>query len=182
MVAAVTKTRKSDELEYLVSRIKKSISTHKRSRSDIDYWNAESYVEELDRLREDIMFLANKYPDEAKKFLTNLIDIHENIFARADDSDGFIGSFFMGCVEDLGKIYARLSADATEVAKVVYDLFMHNNYGMADEIIFDFKDALKEEGLDLLKSEFIKSAAPEKLEQVRRKTAEEYDAQDHYRI
>jgi hypothetical protein len=107
------------------------------------------------------MFLANKYPDEAKKLMTDLIDIHENIFARADDSNGFIGGFFMSCVEDLGKIYARLSADATEVANVVYNLFMHNDYGMADEIIFDFKDVLKEEGLDLLKSEFVKSAAPE---------------------
>jgi hypothetical protein len=176
----ISENKKSNELEYLVSRIQKSISRHKKSHLEIGYWDAESYVDELDQLREDIMFLADKHPDTAKKLMTDLIDIHENVFERADDSNGFIGDFFRTCVEDLGKIYAKLSVDVTEVVSVVYDLFMHNDYAIADEVIFDFKDVLKEEGLDLLKNELIKSAAPKKLDQVQKKAAEEYDAEDHY--
>jgi hypothetical protein len=87
------------------------------------------------------MFLADKHADTAKKFMTDLIDIHENVFERADDSNGFIGGFFRTCVEDLGKIYAKLPIDAAEVVDVVYNFFIHNDYAIADEVIFDFKDA-----------------------------------------
>ncbi|GHU17381.1 hypothetical protein FACS189472_04180 [Alphaproteobacteria bacterium] len=153
---------KNDETKRLISRISSAISWHENSHREIGYYEADGYANELDQTREDIMFLSNNFPDEARKLMQDLIEIQDSVFERSDDSNGSIGEAFKRCVEDLGKIFSKLSVDISDVVEVVYDLFIYNDYGVTDDVISNFKDALKEEGLNLLKEEFMKSISSKK--------------------
>jgi hypothetical protein len=147
----------TDELEYLKMRIRKSIALRKKSNFGVGFDDAEGYAHDLGQIREDIMFLANKHPDTAKDFMLSLINIREDVFASTYDGDGVMCSFFSQCIGDLGKIYAKLSADTSEIVDLVYNLYVNDDFDVTDEIINDFKDALKEEGMILLKDKFIKA-------------------------
>ncbi|GHS93017.1 hypothetical protein AGMMS49949_05790 [Alphaproteobacteria bacterium] len=146
---------KNDGRKDLIPRIKSELSWHENSHREIGYYEVDSYANALDQIRKDTLFLSDNFPDEASQLMQDLIEIQDSVFERSDDSNGTLGGVFVQCVEDLGKIFSKLSVATSEIVEVVYNLFVHNDYGTKDEVISNFKEALKEEGLNLLKEEFM---------------------------
>jgi hypothetical protein len=169
------KDEKCAEANRLILSVKKAISREKKSSAFVGYYEAEGLADDLDQIRQDIMFLTKKFPDDTKKLMLDLLKTQGKIFERSDDSNGFIGGVFRQCVEDLGEIFSKISVDVEEVVNLVYRHFIDNEYGVEDNIIFAFKDVLKDEGLNLLKKKFVESVTPEELEKVRLEAAAEFD-------
>ncbi|GHT95591.1 hypothetical protein FACS1894122_13220 [Alphaproteobacteria bacterium] len=159
----------------LISTIEKSISSYKKSKAFIGYWDAGGFADVMDQTRENIVNLANTSPNEARKLMLDLIKTHAKVIERSDDSNGYIGNFYAQCMEDFGKIFLKLSVDIKEIVKLVCDLFMHDNYGVMGNVISDFKDVLREEGLELLKKNFLELASPRGLEEVKKKAETKFE-------
>jgi hypothetical protein len=137
----------------IISMIKKEISALKKSTRFIDYYESNHFADCLDKLRLHIMNdLMSASPIHAAELMTNFINLHESILNRVDDSNGEISGIFVFSCSDLGKIYEHIPCKTEEVVDLVFSKFMTNEFGIQDNIIHDFKSALKPEGLKILQN------------------------------
>jgi len=143
----------NEDPKKIISLIKKEINALRRSTKFVDYFGSRQLGDRLDKIRfyitEDLM---PKSPLQAIELMKDFLNLHESTLNRVDDSSGEVGcSFTLGCI-DLGKMYEEISLPITEVTEFVFTCYMNDSYGIFNQIIENFKNSLKEEGLELLKS------------------------------
>jgi hypothetical protein len=91
--------------------------------------------------------------------MLEFLKLHEGIFNGCDDSGGLIGDVFRDASCDLGKISENIThLSILEIVELVFSLHMDENYGIHEEVIYNFKNTLNNEGLDLLWSKFEQSS------------------------
>ncbi|MDR3186991.1 MAG: hypothetical protein LBT63_00980 [Holosporaceae bacterium] len=164
------------DLEEAVSEIKGEISSLKRSRRFIDYYEAQSFYPCLDDIVNSIMELSKGHPKEAFILMKNFMESHESVMNRCDDSDGDIsGSYIEACGKfgEIGKL-ANISVD--EAVELVFEMFTKNQYGIYGSIICSFKDVLKEDGLELLKSKLLSQLSEDKIKSKAAKKKKYFDS------
>ncbi len=110
------------------------------------------YSNELDDLRSTITDkILPKDPETAAQLLEEFIELHTKAFYVADDSYGAISDVFRQAVKDWGKAWSRgQRTDTTTLARKVYAKHLANDYGVYDEIVPAFGEALGENGLAVL--------------------------------
>lgn len=142
----------------LTSAIKKEILSLKRSTGFVDYYGSDALADRLEQLRLSIIEdLAKKSLKDASELMHDFLNLHVKTIERCDDSNGAVAGVFTDSCKDLGEMYAKLDRPAEEVAQIVFDLFMKNDYCICDDVIINFKEALGNAGLSLLHSKFKKS-------------------------
>ncbi len=135
----------------LIATLKKEISSLKRSRAFIDYYAHNDFVDRINQLRLRIKEdLADKSPKDALILMHSFLDLHAKTIERVDDSNGAIGDVFRDSCQDLGDIYTKVPKPVEEITQAVFDLFIEDDYCICSNVIMDFKNALKDEGLHLL--------------------------------
>lgn len=147
-----------EDPKEIKSFLKKEIASLKRSKRFVGYYESDALANQLDAVRRGIF--DDLYRNDKKAaflLMEEFLDLHPQTFDRVDDSNGVIGDIFRTALEDLGKI-AKESLSVTDTVDLVLEKYKHNEYGIYDDIITDFKESLKEEGLNLLK-ERIKQTA-----------------------
>ena len=134
------------------SMIKKEISSLRRSTRFIDYRESDAFTNRLDFIASKIVDDLNvRSPKMAFDTMLELMDLHGKILERCDDSNGSIGGSFSSMCKDLGNIALHVTDLLLEgIVEVVFAKFMGDEYGIYGNIIRDFKDVLKKDGLDLL--------------------------------
>jgi hypothetical protein len=142
----------SDPVKTVVSKVKKGLGQYTNSRL-AGAWRMSSVVsKELEHLRVLIVeSVLPKAPDTAASLLEKLIDRNVPVFNNVDDSYGAISDVFRQAVQDWGNAWSRCKAkDTTALARKVYDKHIANDYGVYDEIVPAFGEALRENGLAVL--------------------------------
>ena len=138
--------------------LKKEISSLRRDPRFIDYYQSRSFAGEIDAIRLRIFEdLKSKSPADAFELMEGFLNTHEVTLNRADDSNGDVGEVFREACRDFGEIAKVTSFDALQLAEKIFNKFMNNDYGIYDDIIKDFKESLKNEGLDFLKEKLLLS-------------------------
>ena len=110
------------------------------------------YSNELDDLRLTITDkILPKDPETAAQLLEEFIELHTKAFYVADDSYGAISDVFRRAVKDWGAAWSRVQGkDTTTLARKVYAQRVANDYGVYDEIVPAFGEALGENGIAVL--------------------------------
>jgi hypothetical protein len=141
----------------LISAIKQEISSLKRSTRFVDYYGSDALADQLDQLRLRIMEdLTEKSPEDALKLMHDFLNLHAKTIERCDDSNGTVAGVFTDSCKDLGATYAKVGKPIEEVAEIVFNIFMKDDYSVCSYVIMNFKEALGKEGLSLLHSKFRK--------------------------
>lgn len=110
------------------------------------------YSNELDDLRETISDkILPENPEIAAQLLEEFVELHTKAFYVVDDSYGVISDVFRQAVKDWGAAWSRVQGeDTTTLARMVYAKRIANDYGVYDEIVPAFGEALGESGLAVL--------------------------------
>jgi hypothetical protein len=121
-----------------------------------DWRGAASVGADIDTIRQDIMeSLLPEDPEIAAGRLEQLVDLEHFLFEATDDSSGEISGALRGVVDDWGRAWAQVAdRDAETVAELVFDAFTENDYGVLDEVIPAFEEALGIDGLAALEVRF----------------------------
>ena len=144
-----------EDPKKMLSLLKKELSFLKRSTRFVDYHESDALADRLNHLRLRIAVdLVAKSPEHARALILDFLDLHEKTLERVDDSNGTVSDVFREACGDFGKIYAQISTLIEERVDLVFTLFMQNEYGIYDDLIAHFKDALQEDGLYLLGQKF----------------------------
>ena len=152
----------SDDPKPLISAIKKQMRSIKGSDRFIHYQESDKFSEMLDRLRIHISKdLQQKSPSEAVDVMLKFLDLHEGVLNRSDDSSGDVSGVFFMAVEDLGHLLKADEASVYHAVDLIFPRLMDNPFGIYDKLIFHCKEALKSEGLSLLKGRLKKSCNQE---------------------
>lgn len=126
--------------------------------SDVGYgWQgAATLAADVDAMRRDIVErLLPADPEASAGMLERLTDLEHVLFESADDSDGEIGDALRAVVEDWGRAWTEIAKRDPEIlADIVFDVFAENEYGVFDEVIPAFAEALGKEGLEVLEARF----------------------------
>jgi len=94
-------------------------------------------------------------PNKAAGLLADIAEMQDHLMEATDDSDGELGGALMAVVWNWGKAWAHVAGrDPGQVAQIVFDGFQDNPYGVMDEIIPAFGEALGERGLNRLEQLF----------------------------
>ena len=141
--------------EVVSDLIAKQIARIKRGQRFIDYWDAREFGDELNELRNSILSFSEQNPGKAFELMYNFLDTHAKVLDRCDDSDGIVSGEYSQACHDLGEIGQRASLEYSKASDIVLKMLMNNPFSMYDGIIFDFKDILKNEGLELLKNKLM---------------------------
>lgn len=142
----------------LISAIKREISSLKRSTGFVDYYGSDALADRLTqlriRIRED---LAERSLEDALKLTHDFLNLHVKTIERCDDSNGAVAGVFTESCKDLGEMYSKVAKPVEEVVHTVFHLLTKDDYCICSNVIFDFKEALGNEGLNLLCSKLKES-------------------------
>ncbi|ODN41619.1 DUF6880 family protein [Piscirickettsia litoralis] len=95
--------------------------------------------------------LLEQAPELAAEVLELLITSDNVVFERADDSNGDLGGCYRYAVECWGKTWAQVEKiDQKKLAEKIFDVALDNDYGVRDNTISKFKQALNKAGVDHL--------------------------------
>lgn len=140
-----------EDPKKIVSMIKAEIASLKKSSRFIDYYESSDFATKIDQLRMHITRdLLPRFPNHAVDLLTAFLDLHPKTLNRVDDSNGVIGDVFIKACADLANAYAAVTTSLEDMIELVFNRFMNNGYAVYDDIIFNFKTILGDEGLKLL--------------------------------
>ena len=114
---------------------------------------ASSFAHEIDQIRVAIVDdLVPRAPRAGADLLADLIHTSDEVYERADDSDGAIGDMYREAIDDWGRAWCRILGRQPEaLAATVLHEFRDDDYGIKDGIIAAFADALGESGLEALR-------------------------------
>ncbi|MDR1236026.1 MAG: hypothetical protein LBJ96_03385 [Holosporaceae bacterium] len=154
----------NEDVKDEVSAIKKEISSLKRSSRFIDYYKARDFFRYLYGIRDSIVDLSKKHPKEAFILMKKFVESHESVMDRCDDSDGIISESYVDACDEFGEIGKLADVSIDEAVDLVFEMFTENSYGMYDHVIRSFKDVLKNDGLELLKSRFLSRLSESEIE------------------
>lgn len=136
----------------LISLINKEIASLKRSSRFIEYNETSNFSNRLNQLRLHIVHdLALHSSSQAFELMLSFLDLHEMTLNRVDDNNGEVGEVFRQACQDLGTLCEAASLPLEDIVDLIFERFMKNGYGIYDEIIPNFKKALGEQGLEVLR-------------------------------
>ena len=139
--------------DSLVKALAQRIRELRRDDRFIKWDEASSFAHEIDQIRAAIIDdLVPRAPRAGADLLADLIHTSDEVFERADDSDGAIGDVYREAIEDWGRAWCRIAGRQPEaLAASVLHEFRDDDYGIKDGIIAAFADALGESGLEALR-------------------------------
>jgi hypothetical protein len=137
----------------LVKALSQRIKELGRDDRFIEWNEASSFAREIDQIRATIIDdLAPRAPRRGADLLADLVHTSDEVFERADDSDGAIGDVYREAIEDWGRVWCRIPGRQPEaLAATVLQEFRDDDYGIKGGIITAFADALGERGLEALR-------------------------------
>lgn len=143
-----------DSVETLAKHLRRSFKSCIKKKYFIGKGGSFEYSHELDDLRATIVEkIFPQAPETAAALLEEFIELHTKAFYVADDSYGAISNVFRQAVQDWGNAWSRVRVqgkDTTALPRKVYDKHITNDYGIYDEIVPAFGEALGENGLAVL--------------------------------
>ncbi|MBV9841400.1 MAG: hypothetical protein JOY99_07710 [Sphingomonadaceae bacterium] len=144
----------------LAREIAKRLSTIAKARSFVDWNKTKALVADLSEQRRAIVEQIGKDdPGEALALLWRFIALAETVFARCDDSNGYVGQLFHDAVAGLGPLAQRAGVEPIALANRAFEALQTNHYGEYDGLIEILAPQLGAPGLKHLKTLFMAWAA-----------------------
>src|SRR3954469_14135007 len=133
--------------EILGASVRKRLASIANPRSMPSYERGREIIAELDGLYTMIAeTIGAENPALAFELLWELIELHSSILEFVDDSSGRVGDLFTRACYDLGSLAERASIDPDTLAAMVFTKVTNNHYGIYDELISNFAEALGQKG------------------------------------
>lgn len=147
-----------------------------RSQARLSTNKGRETLAELKRLQASITGdVADGDPADALSLLWQLIDLHDSLIERTRDRAGRLAEFFKSAVTGVPDLVARSKPDPEKLAEDVHQRFMHDGYGIYEDLIALLAEPLRPEGLALLKNR-LEGERKDHLGKVRRvRSAAAYD-------
>lgn len=132
----------------LARELDKRLKTIRRSTSFVEWDKIRPLARELEQLRQTIMGpLAEQSLQQAAEQMQLFLSLAESIYARADDSGGYLSGVFRQGGEDLGVLWVREGTQKPEkLAETVLALIEADGYGTYDELLGAVSPALGRDG------------------------------------
>jgi hypothetical protein len=121
----------------LAAEVEKRLRTLQRARGFVEWDKVRPLARELDGLRQTIAgALAGADPHAAVAQMRLLLNLHEGIFERSDDSSGVLGQVFREAGADLGRLWGLLpGSDRAGLARELLGLLDSDGYGVTDHLL-----------------------------------------------
>ncbi|APS46093.1 hypothetical protein AVI51_15660 (plasmid) [Piscirickettsia salmonis] len=158
----------------LAKNLKAEVNTIKRGKKFLEWREASGLAYQIDQIIAAVnKNLRGQAPELAAEVLELLITSDNVVFERADDSNGDLGGCYRYAVECWGKTWAQAEKiDQKKLAEKVFDVALENDYGVRDNTISKFKQALNKEGVDhlerLIKETLSKLKPPKEKEKLKK--------------
>ncbi len=138
--------------QKLFNKINQQINAIKRSKRFIQWNETHLLTDELYQITNAIEHdLLSFSPPLAIELIETLFNMDESLCERADDSNGELGIFYYSLAELWGKVCNVFGKNNTiNLPAKVFELLLHDNYGVRNHIIKHSSNALGEEGLKQL--------------------------------
>lgn len=120
--------------ENILRYQKKLQNLKKPSNRFVSYHEAESYVEKLRSILEDLE-LGVSNPQQGVALVAEFYRCDSYIMEQCDDSNGTIGDFFSYDLQELFTSFAGQCEDKEWVVEIVLGLIDENDYGVRDTLI-----------------------------------------------
>ncbi len=140
----------SKEINNMAKLIREKIRSIVSGKKFYDWRHAHAFSSVLNHLRTSIVNeILPKNPKLAADLLEEIILNDSAIIDSVDDSSGYMGQVFYDIVEDWGHAWEKIvPRDEIALADKVFTTFMGNNYGVRDNIIKKFSNALGDKGIN----------------------------------
>jgi hypothetical protein len=156
---ALAQTRGADAV---AREVRKRLAGMRRAGSFIDWHRAKQLAGDLEQQRALIVDkIAPEDPVTALELAWRFMELAEPVYARCDDSSGWVGSVFRTMVEDLGRIATAAQPDPAALADRLAEAVSSNGYGQYDRLVPVLAPALGAVGLARLKAHFSARLAAE---------------------
>ncbi len=137
----------------LAAGIRQRLVSIGRSQARLSTNKGRETLAELKRLQASITGdVAEGDPADALSLLWQLIVLHDSLIERTRDRAGRLGEFFKSAVSDVPDLVAQAKPDPEQLAEEVHQRFMHDGYGIYEDLIALLAEPLRPEGLALLKN------------------------------
>ena len=155
--------------DMLVDLLRKEISTLQNMETFYSFDRTDLVAYRMDALRRYITDdLKTMSATKAIELLLEFIHTYEHVKHHVDDHGRLIESVFIEAYDDLNKLCRHAKAPAEALADAIAKRCIHDLEGTYCDLLFEFKDVLQDEVLDLIK---------EKIEQSLNDDDSEYEAQ-----
>ncbi len=145
-----------DPSSRLTRSLERRIGTLENIDGYEDWRSAAALGADISAIRQDIIDdLLPNAPRMAAELLARLVDLQHTLFDMADDSDGELGNALFEVVDGWARAWTIIGdRDPEEIADIVFEAVQDNPYGVLDEVIPAFADALGDNGLKALAGRF----------------------------
>lgn len=136
----------------IAQEVRKRLAAVERSTSWLDQKRRDALLVDLDRQRQAIVGpIAAHDPDLAVELLWRFLDLASSLQDRCDCSDEGELPLFHQASADLGQVACRAKGSTTALAEQVAAALLENEGGQFEHLIEHLKEALKPDGLRLLR-------------------------------
>jgi hypothetical protein len=136
----------------MAQEVRKRLAAVERSSSWLDQKRRDALLADLDRQRQAIAGpIAAHDPDLAVELLWRFLDLAKSLGDRCDCVDDAELPLFHQASADLGLVACRAKGSAAALAEQVAAALLENDIGQYDHLIAHLKEALKPDGLRLLR-------------------------------
>ena len=145
------------EPEKLIKQLTSRIDDIRLDDGFISYFSAYGFSTELDNLVDDIAGLVEVSPEQAFHLIDDLIDTHEEVQNRADDSGGDIGTSYVRAVDiwlQAALLWQKSGHCTLNWPEELKQRHYNNDYAAWDELIAGSYTLLGEASLRILAEEF----------------------------
>jgi len=136
----------------MAQEVRKRLAAVERSSGWLDQKRRDALLADLDRQRQAMVGpIAAHDPDLAVELLWRFLDLAKSLQDRCDCSDDAELPLFHQASADLGQVACRAKGSTAALAEQVAAALLENEGGEVDHLIEHLKEALKPEGLELLR-------------------------------
>jgi hypothetical protein len=136
----------------MAQEVRKRLAAVERSSSWLDQKRRDALLADLDRQRQAMVGpIAAHDPDLAVELLWRFLDLAKSLQDRCDCSDEAELPLFHRASADLGQVACRAKGSTAALAEQVAAAWLENEGGEYDHLIAHLKEALKPDGLRLLR-------------------------------
>ena len=135
----------SSNAKALLKIVKKEITSIKRSRKFLDYYNVFSLEQQINKALHLInVHLKKKDVESAIKEMHELIGTSKISLGRIDDSSGSISNLYSSAIEYLSELYKESNTSHdSEITDFILQSIKNNDYGVFDNLIPKLYSAYK---------------------------------------